>query len=67
MTEPPGFEPTATFRWWLGLQVTLGLLGGAVWFAGAILSEDFVAGAGCGLLVAALVLRLGRQAADGPG
>lgn len=59
-------EPTGTFRWWLGLQVTLGLLGGAVWLAGAILEEDFISGAGCGLLVAALILRLGRKAADGP-
>ena len=59
-------EPTATFRGWLGLQVTLGLSGGAVWLVGAILEQEFVAGVGCGLLIGALVLRFGRQAADGP-
>lgn len=59
-------EPTSTFRWWLRLQVTLGLLGGAVWLLGVIVEEDFVAGAGCGLLVGALLLRLGRKAAEGP-
>lgn len=59
-------EPTGTYRWWLVLQVILGLLGGAVWFVGAILEEDFVAGAGLGLLVGALILRFGRKSADGP-
>ncbi|WP_419937047.1 hypothetical protein [Candidatus Palauibacter sp.] len=49
--------------WWLRLQIGLGLAGGATWFIGALTEQDFVAGAGCGLLVAAVVLRLGRTKA----
>lgn len=56
-------EPDASREWWLKLQVGLGLAGGAAWFAGASIGQDFLAGAGCGLLVAALVLRLGRTKA----
>lgn len=56
--------PTAGRDWWLRLQVGLGLGGAAVWFIGALLEQDFVAGVGCGLLAGALVLRLGRTKAD---
>jgi len=56
-------EPADTVRWWLNLQITLALVGGAVWLVGAILEQDFVAGVGCGLLIGALILRLGRKAA----
>lgn len=58
-------EPTRSVRWWLGLQVGIGLAGGLAWFAGAMLREDFVAGVGCGMLIGALALRLGRKAAEG--
>ncbi|WP_420617214.1 hypothetical protein [Candidatus Palauibacter sp.] len=51
---------TSRRDWWLRLQIGLGLAGGATWFIGAFTEQDFVAGAGCGLLVAAVVLRLGR-------
>lgn len=54
-------EPTDSVRWWLWLQLGLALAGGAVWFVGAAREHDFLAGVGCGLLVAALVLRLGRR------
>ena len=53
------------FRWWLNLQIGFAVAGGATWLTGAILDNDFVAGLGCGLLVAALLLRIGRGAADG--
>ena len=49
--------------WWLRLQIGLGLAGGATWFIGALTEQDFAAGAGCGLLAAAVVLRLGRTKA----
>ena len=52
-------------RWWLSLQIGLGVTGGLTWLAGAALGQDFIAGVGCGLLVAALLLRLGRAAAAG--
>ena len=55
----------ASRDWWLRLQIGLGLAGGAAWFTGALTEQDFVAGAGCGLLVAAVVLRLGRTRAGG--
>ncbi len=58
-----GEASTAGRDWWLRLQIGLGLAGGAVWFIGAFTERDFVAGAGCGLLVAAVVLRLGRTGA----
>ncbi len=54
---------TAGRDWWLRLQIGLGLAGGATWFTGAFTEQDFVAGTGCGLLVAAVVLRLGRTKA----
>lgn len=58
----------ASFRWWLGLQLGLVLGGGAVWFGGAVLEEDFVSGVGVGLVLAALLLRFGRTStADDPG
>ena len=53
-----------TDRWWLNLQVAFGLAGGAVWLAGALLEHEFVAGVGGGLLLAALLLRIGRRAAE---
>lgn len=59
-------DPTDGFRWWLRLQITLGLLGGAVWLAGAILEQAFVAGVGCGILIGGLILRLGRKGVGGP-
>lgn len=59
--------PTTTYRWWLRLQVGLLLAGGATWVVGAALEESFLTGAGAGMLVGALVLRLGRRAAaDSP-
>ncbi len=51
-----------TDRWRVKLQVTLGLSGGAVWFVGVMWKQDFMAGVGCGLIAAALILRLGRTA-----
>ncbi|MDE2662472.1 MAG: hypothetical protein OXI39_05640 [Gemmatimonadota bacterium] len=62
MNDPAGAS-TAGRDWWLRLQVGLGLAGGATWFIGAFTEQDFVAGVGCGLLVAAVVLRLGRTRA----
>lgn len=57
-----------SFRWWLGLQLGLALGGGAVWFGGAVMEEDFVSGVGVGLILAALLLRFGRTStADDPG
>jgi hypothetical protein len=55
---------TETVGWWLRLQLGLGIGGGAVWVAGTALEADFLAGIGVGLLIAAVVLRLGRRAAD---
>lgn len=49
---------------WVNLQISFGLAGGAVWFAGALFERDFVSGIGVGLVSAALLLRLGRRAAD---
>lgn len=58
---------TATYRWWLRLQLAFVAAGGLAWVAGAWVEEDFVTGIGLGLLVAALALRLGRRAApDAP-
>ena len=54
-------------RWWLNLQVGLGMAGGLTWLVGAVLGQDFIAGVGFGLLLAALLLRLGRTAAAGEG
>lgn len=59
----PDSEVTATRRFWMNLQVVLGISGGAIWFAGAALEQDFLAGAGFGFIASALVLRLGRSAA----
>lgn len=60
-------RPTTTFRWWLRLQLGLLLAGGVTWLIGAVIEEDFVTGAGAGMLVGALALRLGRRAAkDSP-
>ena len=60
MTE---HEPLS-LRWWLRLQLGLALLGGAVWITGVLVERDFLTGLGAGLLIAALVLRLGRRAAE---
>jgi hypothetical protein len=59
-----GEGSSGSFRWWLNLQIGFAVAGGATWLTGALLDNDFVAGLGCGLLVAALLLRLGRRAAD---
>lgn len=56
-------EKTGTVGWWLRLQLGLGLAGGLVWLLGAAAGSDFFSGVGAGLLIAALVLRLGRRAA----
>jgi hypothetical protein len=56
-------EMTGTVGWWLRLQLGLGLAGGLVWLAGAAAGTDFLSGVGAGLLIAALVLRLGRRTA----
>lgn len=47
------------------LQAGYGLGGGAVWIGGKVAENEFVAGAGLGLVVAALILRFGRRAAAG--
>lgn len=60
MTDPV----PSTRKWWLSLQLGLGLGGGALWLGGKILESEFAAGAGLGLVVAALVLRFGRRAAE---
>ena len=52
-----------TVGWWLRLQLGLGLAGALLWLAGAAVGSDFLSGLGAGLLIAALVLRLGRRAA----
>lgn len=57
-------RPTTTYRWWLRLQLGLLLAGGITWLIGAVLEEEFVTGAGAGMLVGALALRLGRRAAQ---
>ena len=54
---------TETIRWWLRLQLGLGLAGGLAWLTGVGIGSDFLAGIGAGLLIAALVLRLGRRTA----
>jgi len=56
-------ETTSSRKWWVGLQAGFGLGGGAVWIVGKVLENEFVAGAGLGLVVAALILRFGRRAA----
>lgn len=61
------FGRVDTYRWWLGLQVTLGVVGGIAWLAGAVLEEEFVTGMGLGFFVSALLLRFGRRStADDP-
>ena len=60
MTDPA----PSTEKWWLGLQVGLGLGGGCLWLTGKIVESEFTAGVGLGLAVAALVLRFGRRAAE---
>ena len=62
LPEGPG-EPTASFRWWLRLQLGMAGAGAVSWFCGVYLGEDFLAGLGCGLLIGALALRFGRGAA----
>jgi hypothetical protein len=52
-----------TVGWWLRLQLGFGLAGVLLWLAGAAAGSDFLSGLGAGLLIAALVLRLGRRAA----
>jgi len=54
-------------RWWLNLQISFGLLGGAVWLAGTYFEQEFVSGIGAGLIFAALLLRMGRRAAEDDG
>lgn len=60
---PGSDDPTDSFRWWLRLQVGIAVAGASAWVVGALLGEDFLSGVGCGLLVAALMLRLGRVSA----
>ena len=62
--DAAGAERLSTLRWWLNLQIALALAGGAVWFAGVRWEQEFLAGLGCGLIVAALLLRLGRAASQ---
>lgn len=45
----------------LRLQLILGGVGAAVWYAGALLASDFASGIGVGMLLAALSLRLLRR------
>ncbi|MDH3732518.1 MAG: hypothetical protein OEU54_03250 [Gemmatimonadota bacterium] len=52
-------------RWWLNFQVSFGLAGGATWLAGTYLEQEFVAGIGAGLVLAALLLRMARAPAEG--
>ncbi len=56
-----GGEITTSRRWWLNLQIGLGLAGGAIWFVGAMWGQEFLTGVGCGFIASALVLRLGRK------
>ena len=42
----------------LRVQLVLAGLGAAVWYTGVVLASDFAAGAGVGMLVSALALRL---------
>ena len=62
MVRGQDLQSTVTDRWRRKLQVALGLSGGAVWFVGVMWKHDFMAGVGCGLIVADLILRLGRTA-----
>ncbi len=55
--------PAGTVRWWLNLQISFALAGAVIWFGGALWDQDFLAGVGCGLIAAALLLRLGRTRA----
>lgn len=64
MTFP---DPTASARWWLKLQVGLASAGGLIWLGGAMFENEFASGVGLGLIAAALVLRIGRRAADEAG
>lgn len=57
-------SPTSSRKWWVGLQAGYGLGGGAVWLVGKVIENEFVAGTGLGLVIAALILRFGRRAAD---
>ena len=64
--QPPADDSDAmigTVGWWLRLQLGFGLAGALLWLAGAAVGSDFLSGLGAGLLIAALVLRLGRRAA----
>ncbi len=60
----PGSDPTAATKWWLKMQIGLGIGGGAVWFLGTLVEQNFIAGLGFGLIASALILRIGRAAAD---
>lgn len=48
-------------RWWLNIQISLGLAGGATWLAGLYFEHEYVSGIGTGLVLAALILRLARK------
>jgi hypothetical protein len=48
----------------VNLQVTFGLAGGAIWLGGTFFEQEFVAGVGAGLILAALLLRMGRTDAE---
>lgn len=63
----PGGKGPTTYRWWLRLQLAFTVAGGGAWVVGAVIEEAFLTGAGAGLILAALGLRLGRRAAgDSP-
>jgi hypothetical protein len=46
------------------MQLWLGGCGAAVWYVGSVLESDFVAGAGVGLMIAALTLRFLRKGTE---
>jgi hypothetical protein len=48
-------------RWWLNIQISLALAGGAGWLAGLYLEHEYISGVGTGLVIAALILRLARR------
>lgn len=59
------FGEAGSYRWWLNLQITLGVAGGIAWLTGAILEEEFVTGMALGFFVSALLLRFGRRSTPG--
>jgi len=64
--EGQGSPPAPSRNWWLRLQMGLALAGGVVWAGGGALSSEFGSGVGVGILLAALVVSVGRRRAEGP-